>query len=133
MRIDLVECRIAFSYYANYSVGKKLSSQSKREEYSDLNLIMNQNALEGFWDKNEETKKIIDIISLDKFNKIKNKIIALNKGEKEKKIIYTILVIYYLKTNLSMKLNEYRLVIHKADKFLKENGIDYNDIVSDIN
>ena len=94
---------------------------------------MNQDALEGFWDENEETKKIIDIISLDKFNKIKDKITALNKGGKEKKIIYTILVIYYLKTNLSQKLNEYRLVIHKAEKFLKENGIDYNEIVSDIN
>ena len=105
----------------------------KKSEYSDLNLIMIQDALEGFWDENEETKKIIDIISLDKFNKIKDKITALNKGEKEKKIIYTILVIYYLKTYLSMKLNEYRLVIHKAEKFLKENGIDYNDIVSDIN
>ena len=105
----------------------------KKSENSDLNLIMIQDALEGFWDENEETKKIIDIISLDKFNKIKDKITALNKGEKEKKIIFTILVIYYLKTYLSMKLNEYRLVIHKADKFLKENGIDYNDIVSDIN
>ena len=101
--------------------------------YSDLNLIMNQNALEGFWDKNEETKKIIDIISLDKFNKIKNKITAMNIGEKENKIIYTILVLYFLKTKLSMKLNEYKLVIHKAEKFLKNNGIDYNDIVSDIN
>ena len=118
---------------ANYSVGKKLSSQSKREEYSDLNLIMNQNALEGFWDENEETKKIIDIISLDKFNKIKNKITAMNIGEKENKIIYTILVLYFLKTKLSMKLNEYKLVIHKAEKFLKSNGIDYDDIVSDIN
>ena len=116
----------------NNNINQKVIG-SKKSEFSDLNLIMNQDALEGFWDENEETKKIIDIISLDKFNKIKDKITALNKGGKEKKIIYTILVIYYLKTNLSQKLNEYRLVIHKAEKFLKENGIDYNDIVSDIN
>jgi len=115
----------------NNNINQKVIG-SKKSEFSDLNLIMNQDALEGFWDENEETKKIIDIISLDKFNKIKDKITALNKGGKEKKIIYTILVIYYLKTNLSQKLNEYRLVIHKAEKFLKENGIDYNDIVSDI-
>ena len=57
----------------------------KKSENSDLNLIMIQDALEGFWDENEETKKIIDIISLDKFNKIRDKITALNKGEKEKK------------------------------------------------
>ena len=104
----------------------------ERNKYSDMNIIMCQDALEGFWDENEETKKIIDIISLDKFNKIKNKVIALNKGKNEIKIIYTLLVIYYLKTNLSSKLNEYKLVINKAYKFLQENGIDYDAIVSDI-
>ena len=123
----------SFNNINNSINNNKIEFENKKSEFSDLNSIMNQDALEGFWDENEETKKIIDIISLDKFNKIKDKITALNKGEKEKKIIYTILVIYYLKTNLSQKLNEYRLVIHKAEKFLKENGIDYNDIVSDIN
>ena len=108
------------------------SKETKKNESSEINLIMCQDALEGFWEENEETKKLIDIISLDKFNKIKNKIIALNKGENEIKIIYTILVVYYLKTNLSMKLKEYLLVINKANKFLKENGVDYNNIVSDI-
>ena len=116
--------------YANYSYSKKFSIQIKKVEYSDLNLIMNQNALEGFWDENEE---IIGIIYLDKFNKIKNNITLKNKGEKENKIIYTIVVLYFLKTKLSMKLNVYKLVIHKAEKFLKDNGIDYDDIVSDIN
>ena len=104
----------------------------ERNKYSDMNIIMCQDALEGFWDENEETKKIIDIISLDKFNKIKNKVIALNKGKNEIKIVYTILVIYYLKTNLSSKLNEYKLVINKAYKFLQENGIDYDVIVTGI-
>ena len=104
----------------------------ERNKYSDMNIIMCQDALEGFWDENEETKKIIDIISLDKFNKIKNKVIALNKGKNEIKIIFTILVVYYLKTNLSSKLNEYKLVINKAYKFLRENGIDYDVIVTGI-
>ena len=104
----------------------------ERNKYSDMNIIMCQDALEGFWDENEETKRIIDIVSLEKFNKIKNKVIALNKGKNEIKIIYTLLVIYYLKTNLSSKLNEYKLVINKAYKFLQENGIDYDAIVSDI-
>ena len=83
-------------------------------------------------DENEETKNLIDILSKDIFGKIKNKVISLNKGEKETKIIYTILVIYYLKNNLVKKLNEYKLVINKANKFLKENGIDYNNIISGI-
>jgi len=106
------------------------SSLVKRNMNDDINLIMSQDIMDGFWDENIETKKIIDIITFDKFNKIKNKINALNKGENEIKIIYTILVIYYLKTNLSEKLKDYRLVINKANKFLLENGIDYDNIIS---
>ena len=93
---------------------------------------MSQDIIEGSWDENNETKKLIDIISSDTFNKIKNKITALNKGANENKIIYTILVIYYLKTKLTSKLSEYRLVINKAEKFLTKNGINYDDIVSGV-
>ena len=117
-------------------MGKTIKSQSRKsnnsKNNSEMDLIMSQDAIEGFWDENEETKKLIEIISLDKFNKIENKIYALNKLENGKKIIYTILVIYYLKTNLVQKLNEFKLVLLKAYKFLKENGIDYDNIVSDI-
>ena len=102
----------------------------KRNINDDINLIMSQDIMEGSWDENNETKKIIDIITFDKFNIIKSIISALNKGENENKIIYTILVIYYLKTNLSEKLKDYRLVINKANKFLLENGIDYDNIIS---
>ena len=78
----------------------------------DFDLIMHQDVWEGcWWYENSETKiiieKIIDIISLDKSDKIKNKIIALKKGKKKNNIIYTILAIYYLKNNFPMKLNEY--------------------------
>ena len=117
-------------------MGKTIKSQSRKsnnsKNNSEMDLIMSQDAIEGFWDENEETKQLIEIISLDKFNKIENKIYALNKLENGKKIIYTILVIYYLKTNLVQKLNEFKLVLLKAYKFLKENGIDYDNIVSDI-
>ena len=106
--------------------------KGNRNAHDDINLIMSQDVMEGYWDENDETKQIIDIITLDKFNKIKNKINALNKGNNETKIIYTILVIYYLKTNLSEKLKDYRLVINKAIKFLQENGIDYDYIISGI-
>ena len=57
----------------------------------DFDLIMHQDVWEGYWwYENSETKiiieKIIDIISLDKSDKIKNKIIALKKGKKENDI-----------------------------------------------
>ena len=68
---------------------------------NDTSLIMSQDVIEGFWDENNETKKLIYIITLSKFNKIKNEIIPLNKRENETKIIYTVLVIYFLKKRIS--------------------------------
>ena len=96
------------------------------------NLIMSQDIIEGSWDENDETKKVINILSSKVFEKIKNKIIPMNKGTNENKIIYTILVVYYLKKKWSSKLNEYKLVINKANKFLNKNGINYDNIVSGI-
>jgi hypothetical protein len=111
----------------NNSISKSNINNNKNDY--DTNLIISQDIIEGSWDENNETKKLIDIISSDTFNKIKNKITALSKGANENKIIYTILVIYYLKTKLTSKLSEYRLVINKAEKFLTKNGINYDDIV----
>ena len=106
-------------------------AQSKIKD-NITNLIMSQDAIEGFWGENEETKKLINIISLDKFNKIKNNVTILNKGAEEMRIIYTILVIYYLNTKCNERLNEFRLVLNKANKYLMNNGIKYENIISDL-
>ena len=113
---------------------KKPLDSSKNINDKDFNkrLIRSQDIIGGFWNENDDTKKIIDIITVDKFDKIKNKINVLNKGVNEIKIIYTILVVYYLNTKCIDKLNEYKLVINKAIKFLQKNGINYDDIISDI-
>ena len=113
---------------------KKPLDSSKNMNDKDFNkrLIRSQDIIGGFWNENDDTKKIIDIITVDKFDKIKNKINVLNKGVNEIIIIYTILVVYYLNTKCIDKLNEYKLVINKAIKFLQKNGINYDDIISDI-
>ena len=95
-------------------------------------LIIIQDIIEGSWNENEETKKLINIITKDKFNLINNKVKGLNKGEQETKIIYTIVVIYFLMTKHSDKLNEYRLIINKAKKFLMSQGIKYEDFIRGI-
>ena len=95
-------------------------------------LIMSQDIIEGSWNENDETKKLISIVSQDKFDKIKNKIKGLNKGNQEIKLIYTILVIYYLVVKHTDKLNDYRLVINKAKKFLINQGIKYEEFIADI-
>ena len=107
-----------------------VSKNTNDDNYTDL--IMSQDIIEGSWNENNETKKLINKITSEVFDKIKNKIISLKKGENENKIIYTILVIYFLKTKCTQNLNEYRLVINKANKFLAKNGINYDDIVSGI-
>ena len=109
---------------------KKESKESKENEKIDISsLIMEQDSIEGSWSENEETKKLIKIISEDKINKINNRIKQLYEGENQDKIKYTILVIYYLNNNHSDKLNEYKLIINKAKKFLKSKGLKYEYII----
>ena len=98
----------------------------------DMNLILSQDIIEGFWDKNDKTERLVDIITLDKFKKIKDNVISFGKGENENKIIYTILVLYYLKTKSNKNLDEYKLVIKKAKQFLKKNGINYEEFITNI-
>ena len=93
---------------------------------------MEQDIMDGYWDENNETKKIIDILGKEKFNKIKNKVNGLYKGDNEIKIIYTILVLYYFNEKCKEKLNELILIINKANKYLENNGIKYTDIISNL-
>ena len=113
----------------SYNVNNN-NNQGIKDEMTKL--IMSQDIIEGAWNENDETKKLINLVTQDKFNKINNKVKGLNKGNQEIKLIYTILVIYYLTTKHSDKLNDYRLVINKAKKFLISQGIKYEDFISDI-
>ena len=104
------------------------------EENDDINeltkLIMTQNIFEGFWDENDETKKLIQILPKNKIMEIENKIKKLNKNE-ENKIKYTIFVLFYLEYKHKDKLDEFKLIINKANKFLMSQGIKYEDIINE--
>ena len=70
------------------------------------------------------------LVDKDKMNKINAKIKSLNKGEEiEKRIKYTILVIYFLNTEYYDKIDDYKLIINKAEKYLMNQGIQYKDII----
>ena len=60
------------------SDNKKVNNNIKMDnnEHADMNLILSQDIIEGFWNENNETKGLINIITLEKFDKIKNKINA---------------------------------------------------------
>ena len=135
---------IIYKYFFNENVdtNKVLKRQKmEKEECANKNdnnknndelikLIMSQDILEGFWNQNKETKNLEKNIPKDVYDKITNKIKALNKGlEEETKIIYTSLVIYFLNSNLRDKLNDYKLIINKGKKYLISQGLKYEDII----
>ena len=120
---------INMDFNNNASLGIKRKEDNNEIKDDLTRLIMSQDIIEGSWNENGETKKLINIVTQDKFNKISNKVKGLNKGLQEIKIIYTLLVIYYLNTKHSDKLNDYRLVINKGKKFLMKQGIKYEDII----
>ena len=103
------------------------------EENENINeltkLIMTQNIFEGFWDENDETKKLIQILPKNKIMEIENKIKKFNKNE-ENKIKYTIIVLVYLEYKHKDKLDEFKLIINKANKFLMSHGIKYEEIIN---
>ena len=127
-------CKIPERNYRNYDSSFIIDNKVTKSEKKDITkLIISQNIIEGNWDENEETKILLNIIDKDKINKIITKIKLLNKGvENEKKIKYTILVIYYLNTEYSDKIDDYILVINKGKKYLISQGIKYEDIIDGI-
>ena len=93
-------------------------------------LIISQNAIDGFWSKNNETIKVEKLLS----EKIRNNVNKICKDIKDKeKAYYTILVMYYISTEYKTKIEEYKLVINKAKNYLKSINIDFDDNVSKIN
>ena len=128
-----------FGGKSSYDIGKGNNNideeiQDKFENDNSKNyitkLIISQNIIEGYWDENEETKELMNIFQQAKIDIIMEKIKSLNKEEEnENKIKYTILVIYYLNTEYSDKIDEYILIINKGKKYLISQGIKYEDII----
>ena len=122
---------------SNISMGRIFSSLENK--YIDLDLkelINSQNILEGYWDENFESKKLINIIGINSYESICKKIQELNIVGPTIKIIYTIFSIYYLKNinqDFLFEFNEYKLIIDKAKKFLTKYGINYNEFEEIIN
>ena len=109
----------------------------KKNNHYEMNdittkIVMTQDIMAGFWDKNDETEKLLQILDKDIINKINDKIKSLNKGKDETKIKYTILVIYYLYTKHSDQLDKFKLIIKKGEKFLEKKGIKYENIINNI-
>jgi hypothetical protein len=124
--IDLVDTEPTDSCIRCQSSNKRVG----KEGDNLLKLIMTQNIIEGYWDENDETKKLIEILPKNIIEEIEKKIKNLNKND-ENKIKYTIIVLYYLKNYQKEKLEENKIIINKANKFLINNGIKYEEIIDE--
>ena len=101
------------------------------DEFNDM--LMSQDIIEGFWDENKETKKLVDKVKKEKFDVIVQYVKNKNISQDFNKIVYTILAIYYIQKEKSKNINEYRLVLNKGKKYLISKGINYDEEIKIIN
>ena len=129
---NLPNSEIIGGTYSEIDLGENESINILKRK-DNMKLILSQNIIEGYWDENQETIELNNILDKDEIDKINIKIKALNKKEEdEKRIKYTILVIYYLNNNFSEKMDEYKLIIHKGKKYLLNQGIQYDEFIKEI-
>ena len=109
---------------------KKKKENIKQEDINLVDLILNQNPIDGYWDKDQNTMAIEKLLDKGIIKNIKK----LSKNKKEKdKAYYTILIIYFISTKYPEKLEEYELILNKAKNYLKGINIIYDNIISKIN
>ena len=101
------------------------------DEFNDM--LMSQDIMEGFWDETKETKRIINKIKKGGYEKIVKYIKDKKITKNFKRIVYTILAIYYIEKEKAKSIKEYRLVINKGKKYLMSNGINYDEEIKKIN
>ena len=101
------------------------------DEFNDM--LMSQDIIEGFWDENKETKKLVEKIKKEKFDVIVQYVKNKNIIQDFNKIVYTILAIYYIQKEKSKNINEYRLVLNKGKKYLISKDINYDEEIKKIN
>ena len=125
----------------NFRILQKKQNQSnyiKAKNYDLNNIVLTQDLMEGFWDCNDETIKIVKEIK-DIYDKASNKIkgLMINSNVKEKdilerKILHTFIIIYFIENNAIEKIDEFKLLIEKGKNFLKKNNIEFDIIYSNL-
>ena len=88
--------------------------------------------MEGYWEKNNETEKIINKIN-DIYEKIKNYLNEKKIEDNLEKILLTFIMIYYIENEEQNLINDYLLILEKGKKYLKKQNISYNVILNDNN
>ena len=100
------------------------------DEFNDM--LMAQDIIEGYWNEVKETKNIANKLPKGGFDKIVQYIKSKKISQDFKKIVYTILAIYYIEKTKSKNIKEYRLILNKGKKYLMSKGIDFDQEIKNI-
>ena len=107
-------------------VKKEEKNEEKKVEFSNKELVLTQDIFDGSWNLNSQTQLLIE-----KEKNIYEKIeqILKEKNIEKEEVKITLLVLYYLNTDISINKVEYMLIIKKGISFLEENGIKFDEIL----
>ena len=127
-------CCDDLSYTKSEKKEIKIEKEDNKVEVKKMNfeeVILSQDIFDGFWEKNNETELLINE-NIDVYNKIVK--FSEEKNVSDKKGSITILVLYYIFTKEPSKVEELKLIIKKAEKFLKSlYNLSFEDIQKEIN
>jgi hypothetical protein len=111
------------------NIENKEESVIKKSDKDDfMEMINSQDFIEGYWEENEYTKKVIEKYEKEYklLKEIKNK--SINE-----KVALTVLVIYYINKEHSESLDALLLIIKKAKKYIEKiTNNTYENIIQEI-
>ena len=118
-------------FFKDESIKYNKSENNNNNKPGDefMEMINTQDFIEGFWEENDYTKKIIE-----KYENEYKLIKELNDKYIDEKTAITILIIYYINKEHHESLNDLLMVIKKAKQFIQKVTNDtYENIIKEVN
>ena len=105
---------------------KSIKENVEKVEFSNKELILTQDIVDGYWKINPQTNLLIGK-EKTVYEKIEKIVKEKNLDKEEIKV--TLLVLYYLNTDSSINKIEYSLIIKKGVNFLEQKGINFDELL----
>ena len=104
-------------------------NDNKNEKEKTMKIISTQDAIEGSWNENEETK-----IIKQKYYKEYELLMGLKDKNISEKVALTVIIILFVEKEHKELLGELILIIKKAKKFIKkETKMNYENLIKECN
>ena len=106
-----------------------IKSNNNKPDDDFMEMVNTQDFIEGFWEENDYTKKIVE-----KYEKEYQLIKNIKDKNIDEKTAITILIVYYINKEHSELLNDLLMVIKKAKMFIyKITNDSYENIIKEVN